>query len=605
MPLQIIQLRKQPSADELDTIGDCRTRDERVKRSYNNPVGNIREEEFFNEAAKQLRDNQKNIVTVIGHPGVGKSTLTKEVLRKTIEQNLYEANYVFYLKFRDINYKKETDLLTFLTADSLPLIWKSNQHRRNAVLEKLDIDEKVLLILDGLDEADLLNSNDKANFESVAIPEIFIKNILSGQIFSKAKKLITSRPRQLCKLPRDLLPKFILQITGIDQKAQQQLCQYICKEQSNKVFSLVKDQPDLVSYCFIPAICTLVMHCINHVYNTQESKKAPKTISNVFAYVFSLFVETKHLPDIATPILKKYARLAWELFKNNKFYFRQSDLDNVGINNTELNAFLVTTIADGKLALANGDPTKRMYFTHLLWQELLVAMHFLFFCAETELKKQLEDPKSGESKMEMIIKFMFGLCNCACSHILDEKFSLSPTSKHARILKDWAFSKIKRIFPENKLVLADYNYSKSETSNEVASLSQSESDNKINQDTEMDFNKYRPLLSWAHEMSDESFSREISELLPNKLYFGYGQVIHPMDIAVLHNLFSSRKYFTELEIRKGYVIEMRNPTFLGDSFRRFMEELAQACSTQAVEKVMSSISYMKYYKIIFTKRKIS
>ena len=582
VPLQIIQLRERPSVDKLDTFSDCRNRDEIIKQIYEKPVGNIIVEEFFDEAEKQLKDNQKNVVAVIGHPGVGKSTLTKEILQKTFKENLYKANYVFYLKFRNIDYENETDLLTFLTTGSLPLKWKSKQHRRNAVLRKLEMDENVLLILDGLDEAVLLNSNAKANFESVVIPEIFIKNILSGQIFFKAKKLITSRPRQLYELSQDLLPKFVLQISGIDQAAQRQLCQYICKERSNQVFNFVKDQPDLFSYCFIPAICTLVMHCIDHVHNTLKSNNVPKTISSVFAHVFALFVGTEHLPRLAEPILKKYARLAWELFKNNKFYCDQWDLEIAKISMSELNAFLVTMIADGKLAMVKGEPTKRMYFTHLLWQELLVALHFLYFCSAEELKNQLEFLDFSKSNMEMIIKFMFGLCNCFCSGILKKKFGLFPPNEHAQILKDWALRKVRNF------ILEKDNNSKSETGNEAASHSKSESDNEKDRCFPVHFDECRPLLSWAHEMSDESFSREISERLPNKLLFHNHQVIHPMDVAILHNLFSARKNLKDIKNRKGYTIIMvETPRFLGDSFGRFLKELAHACRTQAVEKVMS------------------
>ena len=587
VPLQIIQQREQPFDDKLNTFFDCRNRNEIIEQSYKNRVHNIRAEEFFNEAAKQIEDNQKNLVAVIGHPGVGKSTLTKEILRKTVEKNLYKATYVFYLKFRDIDYKKETDLLTFLTADSLPLEWKSKHDRRNAVLRKLDEDEKVLLILDGLDEAVLHNSNVWANFESVVIPEIFIKNILSGQIFFKAKKLITSRPRQLYELPQNLLPKFVLQISGIDQAAQRQLCQYICKEQSDQVFSLVKDQPDLVSYCFNPAICALVMHCIYHVHYILKSKNNPRTISNVFAYVLSLFVGTKHFSRIALPILENYAKLAWKLFKNNKLYFHPSDLEIAKVSQSELIAFLVTTTADGKLAMVKGEPTKRMYFSHLLWQELLVAFYFLYFCSAEELKKQLEFLDFGEGKMETIIKFMFGLCDCFCSDILKEKFGLFYPNEHARILKEWAFSNMK-FFSKNRFVLVEDN-----------SDNESESDNEKDRNTQVNFDECRPLLSWAHEMSDELFSREISERLPNKLHFNYDQVIHSTDIAVLHNLFSARKNLKDIKNKKGYTIIMELPKFLGDSFGWFFKEFADACSTQAVEKVMSSNPLHKilYYYI--------
>ena len=568
VPLQITEMRSRPTVDELDTISDCRSRREVVQRSYCKPVGNIVPEDFFKEAAKQTAsDNQKNIVAIIGHPGVGKTTLTKEILRKVLEHNLYEASFVFYLKFRDVDYESKTDLLTFLTADSITLEWKHKEHRRNAVLRKL-MDEKVLIILDGLDEASLSYSNYKVNFDKKAKPGIIINNILSGQMFPKASKLITSRPRQLYELPRELLPKFILQISGIDEAAQRQLCRFICKERCDEVFSLVQDQPDLVSYCFIPVICTLVMHCIDHVHNIH-AKRIPRTISSVFVYVFALFVGTRHLPNFAWPILKKYAKLAWDLFKKNKYYFDRSDLEKAEIKTNELNAFLVTILADGKLAMVKGDPTKRMYFTHLLWQELLVAMHFLFCCSTEALKNQLNQMAAAtnfsKGKMEMIIKFLFGLCNCFCTDILQEKFLISPPIEHAQLLTEWAINGVDVFDFEGELNFRD------------------ESDSEDEPDAEMDFGKCRPLLTWAHEMSDDSFNHEISKRLPDKLCFDRNEIIHPMDIAVLHNFFSARKNL--LKIKKGYAIVIDQPTFVGGSFRRFCKELAHASSIQVVEKV--------------------
>ena len=559
VPLQLTQLRQPPLLEDLDTMYDCRLRKEFVRMSYEKPTGDVLIENFFVEASNHANatlsgaavEVQRNIVAIIGHPGAGKTTLTKNILHQVLEKGLYdEPDFVFYLRFRDINFSGKIDLLTFLTADAIAIKWKRNQNRRNAVLHKLK-DTKVLIIFDGLDEAILTKSSFKSNIESLAEPETFIKNILQGHILQNAKKIITSRPRQFYELSSHLIPKFIVSIVGIDTEAQGLLCHYICRDRSKEVFNMIQSQPDLVSYCFIPAIASLVMHCTEHILSNNV-KNIPKTISSVFVYVLGLFVGSAQLPELELILLRKYANLAWKLFKANKYYFDQSDLDKEGINANEVNAFLVTTLARGMLGLAKGDPAKRMCFTHLLWQELLVALYFLLVTSEKELENRLSGKNMDfdfmESRMEMVTKFLFGMCNKVCTNILKEKFGLSIPSGHIVVLKKWAL----KLLPD------------------------------FVQKQKWNFQLCLLFLCWAHEMNDDAFSCDIAEILPDTVVID-GE-IHFIDLNVICNLMHARE--TLLCHKKPFTINFnltidKGILFHGYSFKRFFQIIG---STKSVKK---------------------
>ena len=96
---------------------------------WNKPFGNVKVESLFRKASnsakglknEKARETQRNIVGIIGQPGVGKSTLTKNILEKLVNNELpeYDADYLFLVKLRDCQYNKETNLHSFLTHDCL------------------------------------------------------------------------------------------------------------------------------------------------------------------------------------------------------------------------------------------------------------------------------------------------------------------------------------------------------------------------------------------------------------------------------------------------------------------------------------------------------
>ena len=56
-----------------------------------------------------------NIAGVIAQSSVWKTTLAKLLVQKIIFEYLYDVDCIFYLRFRDIDYKNNMNLLQFLT----------------------------------------------------------------------------------------------------------------------------------------------------------------------------------------------------------------------------------------------------------------------------------------------------------------------------------------------------------------------------------------------------------------------------------------------------------------------------------------------------------
>ena len=97
-------------------------------------------------------------------------------------------------------------------------------------LNHLEASDSVYIVMDGLDEADIdLRTNyPNNNAVSQAAAATFIQHLLSGRLLGKAKKLVTSRPRQLMHLPDEYSSNLYLNLLGLSDNGQSQICSDIC-----------------------------------------------------------------------------------------------------------------------------------------------------------------------------------------------------------------------------------------------------------------------------------------------------------------------------------------------------------------------------------------
>ena len=524
----------------LDDIGNFHHNNDVPQTLSKEPLGDVSIDNMFDKAKQHTQDltqdyqdlteeeraQHGNIIAVIGQAGIGKSTLTKSILKEILEKDLFGVNYPIHLQFRDIDYTQDTNLLSFLV-QTLSLPWINNPERRDAVLTALSTRNDIILIMDGFDEA-IINASTTSipttNLHATAKPEVFIKNILRGTIFGNAKKIITSRPRQLLELPEEIRPNYILNILGLQKKEQHQICKDFCDQDADQVFYHIQQHPSIATYCYIPCNCILVMHAIHNIKNLQTNKNRwvsmPETITDIFAIVLCLFVISPHVRDTRSNILlQKLARLAWDGFKIHKYTFSETDLQKAEISNAELNLFLVTSLTPNAMTDVGGS-AKTSFFSHLLIQEFLAALYLFYFASLEEFKQLVKGKSFGsiryskpkfrliDEDWEIVTKFLFGICNKETRARLSDTFSeldsLESTKKYKTLCK---FSL--EILPN-----------------------QSTSDNSY-------FRKLIPVCNWVHEMHCDEFATKIAARLKRKFIIN-GKVL-PSDVISLNYVLCHRQ----------------------------------------------------------------
>ena len=408
-------------------------RNERAELFSKPPVGNIEVKQLFDKAKEFAEHESKrlnfqnseakerfiqvhsNVVGIVGQAGSGKSTLAKTILSRVAgDKHLYEVDLIFYFEFRDINYNDKTNLLKFLSP-TLATDWMTDKKRRAAVLKQIQDSNKVIIIMDGLDESkiDFTRNHHKISITDETTAEVFIMNILQGTILENAKKLVFSRPRQMLELPDRFRPRFLVNILGLDKESQMQICADICGENKDQVYNYIQNHPEILSFSYIPINCILSCYAINEVL-LQEWSHVPQNMTGILTFVLGLFVKSpNHRGEFKA---RNIAKLAWNGFKVKKINFENKDLIDSRLSKDDIDNLCVFVARNQKLHLFGGNPQLTSYFSHLILQEFLVAVHLLFFNSLDEFEKLIFNSSNSDcnlstSRFEMVAKFLFGLCN--------------------------------------------------------------------------------------------------------------------------------------------------------------------------------------------------
>ena len=567
-PLQLAQYQENMIAPES---GHCHTRKEIQTLFIKLKVGNILPENFFmqsrymaeksfdyknaftDEMKEKCLNKHGNFVGIIGQSGIGKSTFCMILLSRVLKENLYNADYIFYVKLRDfIDYKKMT-LLDFLF-NYKTSTWMKEINCPKDFLQHLFFSDSVVIILDGFDEIEINESSfyysdNKFNMHAEELPLYFTLGLINGEILPKAKKIITSRPRQLLDLPPKLKPTFLVSILGIDIQGQEQICGDICDDNKEKVWNHVLNQPELNSFCYVPAMAILIFHTIHQMFKSNKPKQlTPTSLTQVLTSYFCLFIDTEH---VRTPInLKSLSRLAYEGIVKKKFYFSDEDLQMAELQETDCNTFLTTFHAEDKtnpLAIFRKIKKKLSYFSHLIWQEFFAAIFIIFYLDPKELIKVCSDSNQinlSNSEFEVLTKFLFGLCNkhtAAILQTIDKNQFIVPTQT-VSFLKEYLNASLPK------------------------------------PNVSFDSTSIFDVTFWLYELNDKELTKNVSNSLPSLLII-QGDVF-PNNVLPLCNLIRERQLDFVIDIAK-------NANFHKNAHLSFLQEMDQIMAVSPHIKVRS------------------
>ena len=500
---------------EISHEGYHKTAIKDVRNEFDQTVfqNSVPYKEIFNEATKlaeyQTRnwnDQEKrkdhntihgNIVGIIGLPGIGKTTLTKHIAQKTIEKSLFnDIDIFFYVQFRDINFEKNyPNLLNFLLSSSF-IDWDDDPDADKEILRLLDAYCRVMIVLDGLDEAafaDLSRFSPAVTLFAEAKAETFIKGILGGKLLPKSKKILTSRSRHIYELHYDYRPRMILNILGISKPSQEMICKDICGDAYETVFNYIANNSRISSLCNNPMFCTVVAECIKKQLQQTETTNEIGSVTEIFALVIEMFIcgNSKE----ARYISEELPELAWDAMTTNQYSFTEAYLQLKGIDQKNLNSFFNHRV-DSACGLEVTRPVKTSFFIHTMLMEFLAAIKLAQKTNIETFRADLEFLK--ENQFESVTKFLFGLFNC----------KIRPCLSRIGIFTQ-IYNNDERIRIAKNLIL------------------------KLLQDALDVKTRSSMVILWkvcscAYEMQDDSFAREIAVQLGDKL--SIVDNIHPDDI---------------------------------------------------------------------------
>ncbi|XP_037349124.2 NACHT, LRR and PYD domains-containing protein 1-like [Talpa occidentalis] len=309
---------------------------------------------------------QEELPTVIlhGDAGVGKSTLARQVRRAWEEGQLYRDRFlhVFYFNCSQLPAK---------TMTLAELITEVGAAPEAAIGQILSQPEKLLFILDGLDELQWVSGAEKADLglhwsQQRPVHTLLIC-LLQKTLLPTVSLLVTVRTTALQKfLPALKQPKWV-EVLGFSESGKKEyFCNYFTdKGQARRALSLAESNHALWAMCLVPWVSWLVCTCLRQqMEQGQELSLRPQTTTALCLQYFSQALPTQPLGTQ----LKGLCSLAAEGMWDRKTLFKMEDLKEHGIEGTVVSTLLQMGV------LQKHRVAESYSFIHLCLQEFLAAV---------------------------------------------------------------------------------------------------------------------------------------------------------------------------------------------------------------------------------------
>ncbi|XP_064389838.1 NACHT, LRR and PYD domains-containing protein 14-like [Halichondria panicea] len=341
------------------------------------------------------------IVVMDGAPGVGKTTLSRKICIDWAQGKLLKDHHIVILKpLRELNGHTAVSLTDILKADDPRL--------RKQIVKYIQETSGlgVMFIFDGFDE--LSSEQQRSDKETI------FWEIIRGNCLHNCSVLVTSRSYASRPLENINRVNRHVEVLGFKRKDIERCIKenITVKEKSEKLIQMLKDRLDIVSLCYIPLNCRIVLY----VY--QQQGTLPDTLTQLYE-VFILYTVKHYKPDIneiqyanniedfpATIIdcLDSLCELAYTGMTQDKLVFKYKEVTQ---------EFDTPTLSLGLLNLIetfNKKQTKAYYyqFLHLTIQEFLAARH-LALTKSNKDKLEFIKSKFGDDRFRMTLLFLSGL----------------------------------------------------------------------------------------------------------------------------------------------------------------------------------------------------
>ena len=400
------------------------------------------------ERPEDIIDLQNKNILVVGRPGIGKTILSTQLLRKWAsggafkdEQNVEtQFDVAFLLKFRRFN-KLETnlDLRELLT--------------RAETVERVD-DEvwdhiiknptKVLLIFDGIDEMSTRShiatedhSDYRNNVEEKMPLHCLYNKLASGLLLAGATVLTTTRPTAASNV-KHLNFDRVVEVLGFTSEKVKEYVEKFTKgdhgdaranestaeEKKVNLWQHISTNINLFSLCYIPVNCFIICHCLLWMFLRFGRSRLPTKLTEIYSIAVRLFYfrhsdkyryastvnddesfilgKFHELPSKAKSDFERLGEIAFRgLQENGRLIFESTEVQGLE------NCGLLHQLPNYRAGLK---PARTQFcFIHLTVQEFLAAKHVTDTLSKKDDLRTFVSVHINKGTWAVVLQFVAGL----------------------------------------------------------------------------------------------------------------------------------------------------------------------------------------------------